>query len=301
MTMMLRGVVLVAAVVFIAISASMNALFLSSFGRSVIETSLLAGVSIAGDVVKAVLPVVLLRAVLHRLWGQAALSAIMLAVVVAMSLASGLGFAALTRSGSAVSHQGRDAALHARTADLTEVDVKLSALPAARPRALIEADLATAQLDRAWKQSKACSEVAGPVTRDFCTRVIALRSELATTGQRDALETERRSIRAAIATLRAGGAGSEADPQAAALADLFGTDRVSARALMTSALAIVLELGSLVLILLAAGPALREEKPPISEPERKRVPITVPASADRTYWHRLRGGEAVSANKEGGP
>ena len=49
----------------------MNALFLSSLGRSALEVGLLAAVSIASDISKAVLPVLMLRSVLLRAWGNA--------------------------------------------------------------------------------------------------------------------------------------------------------------------------------------------------------------------------------------
>lgn len=298
MTMILRGTVLLAAVFFIVISASMNALFLSSFGRNAVETGLLAGISVAGDVVKAVLPVVVMRALALRLWGQAALAAVMLAVVVAMSLASGLGFAALTRSASTVVQTGSTATLQARIADLSDVEARLVALPAARSRPLVDSEIASAQLDRLWKLSKSCTDITGPASREFCARVIGLRSELATTVLRDDLETERRTLRATIAELRARGAGADADPQTTALADLFGTDKTTPRAVMTSALAVVLEFGSLVLVLLAAGPALRDPRAPEVEPEPVRTPIAVPASADRTHWHRQRTGGSLSVRRE---
>ena len=84
MTIIVRGVVLLAAILFIAVSASMNAVFLSSFGRTAVETMLLSGVSIAGDAIKAVLPVIIMRAFMLRAWVHAGMAAVMLAVVIAM-------------------------------------------------------------------------------------------------------------------------------------------------------------------------------------------------------------------------
>ena len=54
MTMIVRGVVLLAAILFIAVSASMNAVFLSSFGRTAVETTLLTGLSVSGDAIRRV-------------------------------------------------------------------------------------------------------------------------------------------------------------------------------------------------------------------------------------------------------
>lgn len=302
MSIIVQGTVLLGAIMFIAISAGMNALFLSSFGRSGVETGLLAAISIAADVIKAVLPLVLLRACMLRMWGQAALSGLMLAVVVSMSLASGLGFAAMARSGSAVALKGAEAALELRLAELADIDRRLALLPAAsRARALVDADLATAHLDRSWALSKSCTEMTSAATRTHCARVITLRAELATTTLRDDLEQQRRAIRETIVDLRAKGAGREADPQASVLADLLGTDSRRARAILTGGVAVVLELGSLVLILLAAGPVLRGETGSGKPAETPPVPISVPASADRTHWHRQRSGAPLSFDREASP
>ena len=58
---------LTAAALFIAVSATMNSLFLGSLGRTPLEAGLFAAVSIAADLAKAVLPVALLAALARRL------------------------------------------------------------------------------------------------------------------------------------------------------------------------------------------------------------------------------------------
>ncbi|MGL1446974.1 hypothetical protein ACSTIZ_00510, partial [Vibrio parahaemolyticus] len=78
-----------------------------SLGRGPFEIVVLAAVSVASDVVKAVLPVVLARAVILRAWTHGIVAAVMLAVVIAFSLVSGTGFAALMRGASAAAHQNR--------------------------------------------------------------------------------------------------------------------------------------------------------------------------------------------------
>jgi hypothetical protein len=51
MNFVLQGAVVVGALIFIVVSAAMNALFLSSLGRSPVEMGLLAAVSLAADLV----------------------------------------------------------------------------------------------------------------------------------------------------------------------------------------------------------------------------------------------------------
>ena len=84
MNLMLHAMTIVAALLFIGVSATMNALFLSSLGRTSLEVGLLAAVSIASDISKAVLPVLMLRSVLLRAWGNVAAAALLLLGVVAL-------------------------------------------------------------------------------------------------------------------------------------------------------------------------------------------------------------------------
>ncbi len=266
----------------------MNALFLSSFGRSSIETGLLAGVSIAGDAVKAVLPVLLVRMITQRAWGQASLCGLMLAVAIAMSVASGFGFSAKMRSGSMTVQENASAALKAQEGELADLEQRLAALPAARTVSAVTTDIDAAKLDRAWVASKSCVQVAGAVTRQFCERVIRLRGELAAATERERHQENRKTLRETIGALRQSGSAGDSDPQSSALAELFGIDRKTPRLVITTAMALVLELGSIVLILLAAGSPLRGWHEPGREPKVPQEPIPVPASADRTHWHRQR-------------
>ena len=81
MTIALRAAMLLAAMLFIMVSATMNAIFLSSLGRTAIECALFAIISVAADIVKAVLPVLIMRAVMLRAWGQCLAAVMMLSVV----------------------------------------------------------------------------------------------------------------------------------------------------------------------------------------------------------------------------
>ena len=134
-----------AALVFIGVSMTMNALFLSSLGRTAIEVGLLAAVSIAADVAKAVLPVVLARAIILRAWVHAAISTLMLLVVIGLSLASGTGYAALTRGGVTAARVALADELVAREKDLHELEDRFAVLSQSRAAVVIEADLALAR------------------------------------------------------------------------------------------------------------------------------------------------------------
>ncbi len=288
MSSIIKGAVLAAALLFIAISASINALFLSSFGRSPLEAGLLTGISIASDVVKAVLPVVLVRSIALRAWGQASLCGVMLAIAIAMSIASGLGFAAAMRSDAVGVREGAAAALRAREADLADIEQRLAVLPAARTVSEIDADIGAAKLDRNWAASKSCVQIAGISARQFCERLVRLRGEHEAAADRERHLASRKSLRETIAGLQNSGNGSEADPQAAAVAEVLGVHRQTARLLVTGGLAVVLELGSIILILLSVGSALRDWREPGRQATAKQEPVVVPASSDRIHWQRQR-------------
>ena len=109
MTILVRVLVLGAALLFIMVSAAMNAVFLSSLGRTPIEATMLGLVSVASNAAKVALPVVLMRALTLRAWVHAGAAGVMLVAAIGLSLASGTGFAASTRS-SIVSQRDAHAA-----------------------------------------------------------------------------------------------------------------------------------------------------------------------------------------------
>jgi hypothetical protein len=124
--------------------------------------------------------------------------------------------------------------------------------------------------------------------RQFCSDVLKLQAERATAREREHLTATRQRLGTQIEGLQQAGAGAESDPQASAIADLLGIDRHIPRVALTSSIAIILEIGSILLVLLAAGPTLRGWREPGSEPKPELVPATLPVQADRSHWHRQR-------------
>ena len=288
MTGLLHAALFVAAFVFIAASAAMNALFLSSLGRTPVEIGLLAAISIAADIAKFVLPVLLARAIQLRAWGYSAAASFMLLLVILLSLASGLGFSAMTR-GAVTS--ARDAAAHRLgqlRKDLAESNLRLAALGAAQEASVIQAELATLQTDRRYAATKACSELNGGLARQFCSELMKKREALRRAEAHATAVEERRGIVASINALEVQGAGQESDQQAHAIAALFGISRDLPRVILASSVAVTLELGSIFLVLLASGPMLRRRQETGIAPSAEPLPVAVPLQADRTHWQRKR-------------
>lgn len=300
MTFVLQLAVLAAALVFVGVSAIMNALFLSSLGRTGIEIGLLAAVSVAFDVTKAALPVLLARAVMLRAWGYVAAISLLLVLVVAVSLASGAGFSATTRGAVTAGREARADQIDVRRKLLRELEEQLGGVKDARATAIIEAELKRLAVEYRSANSQPCTPPVATTHRGYCKDVHRLEVELATARVRDNIYTDRRSTLSYIGELQASGETMEIDPQARALAELTGIDQKRLRVLLTLLIAVLLELGSAVLVLLAAGPMLRGWQDPSVQQEPERMLATPPVQADRIHWHRQRGKEPVGVIKRGG-
>lgn len=290
MNLILQAATIIVAVTFIGVSATMNAIFLSSLGRTAMEIALLALVSIASDASKAVLPVVMARAVLVRAWLHAAAATAMLLAVTALSLASGTGFAALMRDAIITARSAQGEQLAAVRLELREIDASLAALPVTRSVETIEADLALRRIDRRFLSSRSCAQPITGSDRQFCTDVLRLQAEIAASREREALTARRAAGRHQLERFQSQSGGSEVDPQVRVLSDLLGLAPSLTRVVLTAWTAVILELGALVMALLAAGPGLAGWRDPLTAPSAPVVPAEVPAQPERQHWHRRRNG-----------
>ena len=304
MSLILKIAIALTATLFIGVSASMNALFLASLGQTPVEIVLLATVSIAADVVKAALPVVIARAIEVRAWAHCTVAGMLLTFVTVLSLTSGAGFAALTRNGAIATRVAQGDTLTARQTELRDIEARIARLTQSRAVAVIEADIAATAVDRRWKFSKGCSEFAGSSVRLFCSDVFKLRSEFSVANERSRLAAERSGTWAKVEALRAAGAGVDSDPQAGAIAALFSVDRSTPRLILPVYVAIILELGSVILVLLLAGPTIGRWKEPTTEPELvahakpATIPISPPLNGDIVGWQLKK--NRTTLTSEGG-
>lgn len=288
-----------AALLFIGISATMNALFLSSLGRTALEAGLLGTVSVAADMTKAALPVVLVRAVAHRAWGQATAAALMLASVTALSLASGTGFAVLTREAAAGARATHAERIAARRRDMHRIEARLDLTANMRGSDVLSAELAAAMIDRRWQYSNGCAAPASQSSRAFCGEVLKLKGSLAGAQERDQLEQDLRLARAALDTLLAADVAGGSDQQATAIAAILGIDRALPRVVLASSVTVILELGSVLLVLLAGGSVRHGANRHLPSPSPSFVPAEVPPQTDRSFWLRHHGGmKAAKAGRQ---
>lgn len=94
MRLVLSGLGVLAALVFVAASGAMNWVFLSGQGKTPLEAQILGAVSLATDAMKALAPFFIASAWRNRRWLQAAIGGAVFAACLVFSLFSALGFAA---------------------------------------------------------------------------------------------------------------------------------------------------------------------------------------------------------------
>lgn len=285
MARLLTILIATAALLFVALSATINALFLSSLGRTPVEVSVLAALSIGADVAKAGLPIVAVRAAIVRAWGHLIASSLMLVLVVVLSLASGVGFASITRSAATSAREVRAEQIATVRRDLLETEAKLDRLPAARAVAVVDTLLEGLRIDRRWLATKACTDVTSPQGRLICTDITNLNSERAQAVERARLEGLRAALRERQTAL-SDGLGGEIDPQSSAVGALLGVDGATPRRALSVFLAIVIEAGSVLLIFLLMGPALAGWRPPEEIPPPAPLPAVIPQARDVARWQQ---------------
>jgi hypothetical protein len=295
MSVFLTLVMAMAALLFVALSATVNALFLSSLGRTPMEVGLLAALSIAADVAKAGLPVVVVRALTVRAWGHLISAALMLALVIALSLASGIGFTALTRSTGTSARESKAEQVANLRKDLLEIDHHLQRLPETRAIAIVDTMLNGLRIDRRWAATKACTDITTAQGRLFCTDFMTLDVERVQSVERARLEKVRNSLRDKLA-MHGDGAAAEIDPQSSAIGAVLGVDGATPRRALSVFLAIVIETGSVLLVFLTLGPALAGWQPPGGKPNSVPQPANIPQVSDVTRWQQSQGVAKVSSD-----
>lgn len=306
---MLRWILImgwVVAVAFVGISAVINALFLSSLGRTPLEASVFATLSAVADSAKAILPVLILAAWRNGHRKAASVGGAVLTALVGLSVMSGMGFAAMTRSAVASAQALAGLDVRMTTDAIVRGEASRAALGPVRPKIVVEQEQSAAMADRLWGLSQSCAAPTGRQQREFCGRVTRLRGELAAATAAGAIEADLQVLRVRLAALRERGTTSTADPQVAAVAELLGATPLAVRLAMTLGLAVVIELGAVafILIVAAATSARRSlastEKPAeVSEarPAVSDAPALLPLPPKSRQW--LKRQQALRKNGNG--
>ena len=238
-----------AAGVLLAVSAAMNWRFGFSLGRTEFDGQIYGAASAAADCMKALVPFFFFAALRTKMWAQAAASVLVWVVVMAYSLTSALGHAALNRLDTAGQRAATVQTYKDHRADLTRAKEQLSWIPQHRPAQAVQSDIAAFKSEKPWRWTKGCTKVKGPKGRSYCQKYHGFTAELASAEQASVLEARIAATQGKLAQSEGASVMSEADPQAAVLAKLAGAVLPSVKVedvqtALTVFIALLLEVGS---------------------------------------------------------
>ena len=238
-----------AAGVLLAVSAAMNWRFGFSLGRTEFDGQIYGAASAAADCMKALVPFFFFAALRTKMWSQAAASALVWVVVMAYSMTSALGHAALNRLDTAGQRAATVQTYKDHRADLKRAQEQFSWIPQHRPAQAVQSQIDSVKADRAWRWTKSCTKVTGPRGRSYCQKYHGFTAELASAEQANVLEARIADTQAKLAQSDGATVMSEPDPQAAVLAKLAGVFIPSIKVedvqtALTVFIALLLEVGS---------------------------------------------------------
>ncbi len=242
----------VAASVLLLVSASMNFTFGYSLGKTVQESYILGAGSVGADILKALIPFLVLYALKHRSWMQAAAGILVWTICTAYSLTSSLGFAAHNRADT-VGERTIAATQYADLRDrLKAVNTKLGWIPQHRSVAEVDADI-NAIINKRIKKGRFRGKTIGQVTKNFTNtswysrkygdQVLNLRKELAIAKNAEKLEAEKAMLSRKLEHTSTS-AVTTADPQQAILSELTGLSAEKVKLGLVVLLSMLVEIGS---------------------------------------------------------
>lgn len=244
-----------AALIMLAVSGSMNYLFMSSFGKTAIEAQAFGGASAAADMLKAMLPFWISWALRDRRIFFVAIGSSVFVFFTAFSFASALGFAADNRGAMSGSREGLNANHASVVKDISEVSAKRTRLPVHRASSVVEHELQRLKQNRRWSSTKQCADgqATASKSRIFCGQYFTMRAELAAAIEDTRLSSKLETLKSEARALQKAGAGKDVDPQVSILSRLLGQDRGFIRNTMIVVVAALVEIGSSLGLFLATG------------------------------------------------
>ncbi len=186
---LLRWLAYAAAATLCGISALANLKFGMSLGADQVDQMALGGASVAVDVLKAALPLLVLNLWSRRYRVLAVLSAVLWCGCLSWSACSAMGFAVDSRSQVNADRAMQSAASQGSMATMGRAEHQLTAIGTARPVAVVKADLAAANVPApVWARTKECTAITLPESYAACAAVVSLRRELAVAEVAERLE-----------------------------------------------------------------------------------------------------------------
>lgn len=253
MRIVLSSLGVLAALILIVVSGSMNFLFMQSLGKTPAEGMVLGAASAAADLLKCLLPFFIAWAWQARKVVFVVCGSLVFAFITAFSLLSALGFAADNRGHLAGTREGLNATFDTVARDIREAETKRAGLPKHRPASVVEQAINAIKQDRRWSTSKECTEATAEGSRQFCADYFAAKAELATSIEDQRLSNAIEKLKAESERLKGQGAGQDKDPQVSIISRLFKLDESFVRNALVIFAALLVEVGSGLGLFLATG------------------------------------------------
>ena len=242
-----------AALAFVAASALMNWVFMTSLGKSGFEQQIFGAVIVAVSAFIALLPTLILWAWRERRFAQVAVGVPVFFAFVAFSLSSAVGFAAKNRGTQTEDRSLATTRLVEVRQELNEAEARRKELGSSRPAAVIQEALRGLEQDGKWAWSKKCQNATTAGERSFCKGYFDVKAEGARASQLNILEIKIERLKGEARGYEEKGGGREADNQAAVLANLLGLQAIKVERGMTLFLAVLVEIGAALGLYLATG------------------------------------------------
>ena len=253
MRFILSTLAVLAALVLISVSGAMNFLFMQGMGKDETESLVLGAASVAIDIFKAILPILIWWSYRESRFGFMTTAVVMFAIFTAFSLTSAIGFSATNRGYVSGIREGANAQLAAVAADIEAETAKLQALAKHRPAPILEQQINRVRTDRLWSRTRQCTDATRKRSRAFCDGYFSLKSELETAVLAARIELRLKELKRSETRLKKSGAGTDTDPQVTVLARLSGNDESSVRTALIIFIAALLEFGSGLGLWMATG------------------------------------------------
>jgi hypothetical protein len=171
----------------------------------------------------------------------------------------------------------------AAKAEKRALEAELTTLGKSRPAGTIEAELAGKRLDARFTRSKSCTDVTVADSRALCAEIAALEGEKGNALQAVALKKKIEDADGRIRGIDVATALRSADPQAEQIASLTGASPDQVRLWMAIILSIMIELGSSLLLDVAAV-GKRKEVTGIANAGQPAEKVQEPADASVEGW-----------------
>ncbi len=230
---------LLAAGLFVLVSIAANLKFALSLAATPFDRIIYGTLSLAADLMKVALPLVVLTLWRngHRMFSV--LAALFCAGVISYSLAAAIGFAASTRGETVMAKKLVVDNRKAWEARIERTAQQLDQLSLPRPAGVIQVEI-----DALLRKPGAdgCKAINGPVTNEICPKVDTLRKELAASQRAAELETALVEDGEKLQTAPV--AALVADPQSATLSRLTALGETEICDIIAMLVAILVETGS---------------------------------------------------------